>query len=158
MAFVLRGMAMATAGAAALAVGSAVADNAPAPADYLKYSDPMSVVLAVRTEFNAVGGAVRLSVYDEKTFLEQAAVKNQGVVNEDGLAVVPIRGLAPGSYAFVAYYDENGDGKLNRGALGQPKEPIAFSNGVKPKLRKPRFDETKVDVAPGAVVVITLDD
>lgn len=149
---------MAAAGATALALGSALADNAPTVEDFSRYSDPMSVVLAVRTEFNAVGGAVRLSVYDEKAFLEQAAVKHQAVVNAEGLAVVPIRGLAPGAYAFVAYYDENGDGKLNRGALGQPKEPIAFSNGVKPKLRKPRFDETKVDVAPGVVVVMTLDD
>ncbi len=149
---------VAAASAAALTVASALADNAPMIDDYSKYSDPMSVVLAVRTEFNAVGGAVRLSVYDEKAFLEQAAIKHQGVVNEEGLAVVSIHGLAPGAYAFVAYYDENGDGKLNRGTLGQPKEPVAFSNGVKPKLRKPRFDEAKVDVAPGAVVVLTLDN
>ena len=48
---------------------------------------------------------------------------------------------------------------LNRGkVLGRPKEPVAFSNGVVPKLRKPRYDETKVAVAPGSVVVITLKD
>ncbi|MEX0643686.1 MAG: DUF2141 domain-containing protein [Parvularculaceae bacterium] len=158
MVSVFRGTAIAAAGAAALTVGAALADNAPLVDDFSKYSDPTGVVLAVKTEFNAVGGAVRLSVYDEGAFLEQAAMKQNGVVNEDGLALVPIRGLRPGAYAFVAYYDENGDGKLNRGALGQPKEPIAFSNGVRPKLRKPRFEEAKVDVAPGAVVVLTLDD
>jgi len=48
---------------------------------------------------------------------------------------------------------------LNRGkVIGRPKEPLAFSNGVKPKLRKPRFEEAKVDVVPGSVVVLTLDD
>jgi uncharacterized protein (DUF2141 family) len=73
--------------------------------------------------------------------------------------VLALGDLAPGEYAFAAYLDENGDGKLNRGkVLGRPKEPVAFSNGVKPKLRKPRYDETKVSVAPGSVVVITLED
>ena len=102
---------------------------------------------------------MRLAVYDsEANFLEMAAIKHQGSLDETGLAIVRLRGLAPGEYAFAAYLDENADGKLNRSAIGIPKEPIAFSNGVVPKLRKPGFDETKVDVAPGSVVVITLED
>jgi uncharacterized protein (DUF2141 family) len=35
---------------------------------------------------------------------------------------------------------------------------VAFSNGVKPKLGKPSFEETKVAVNENSVVVITLDD
>lgn len=146
--------------AALLAAGSALADSAPSPSvDLSKYADPESVVLAVLTDFGPAGGEVRFSAYDNpQAFLEQAAVKHRATVGKDGVAVVNFRGLHAGAYAFVAYYDANGDGVLNRGALGKPLEPVAFSNGVKPKLRKPTFDETKVEVAPGAVVVMTMGD
>lgn len=141
--------------AATAFAGSALADSATAPADLSRYSDPNSVVLAVVTDF--AGGEVRFSAYaDPSVFLEHATVKHRASVGPDGVAVVAFRGLEPGEYAFVAYYDQNGDGMLNRGALGKPLEPVAFSNGVKPKLRKPTFDEAKVDVAPGAVVVMTM--
>lgn len=129
------------------------------PYDFSRYADPDSVVLAVRADFTAIGGSVRLAVYDDdEAFLERAAVKHEATVDANGVAAMTLHGLEPGAYAFVAYYDENGDGKLNRTAIGAPKEPYAFSNGVKPKLRKPRFDEAKVEVAPGAVVVMTLRD
>lgn len=145
----------------AAVAGSALADSAPAPEPFARYADPTNAVLAVRADFAAApGGSVRISVYDsDKSFLERAIVKYRVTIDENGVAVTPLRGLRPGMYAFVAYYDENGDGRLNRGGvLGKPKEPIAFSNGVRPKLRKPHFDEAKVDVEPGAVVVLTLAD
>lgn len=142
-----------------LASGAA-ADNAPSPDPFAKYADPSSVVLAVQTDFEAPGGAVRLLVYeDAENFLEVAALKYAAELDEEGVAIMPLRTLRPGDYAFVAYYDQNGDGRLNRGGvLGRPKEPFAFSNGVKPKLRKPRFEEAKVDVTHGAVVVLTLEE
>lgn len=146
-------------GAAALAAGSALADNAPAPEALAQYADPSSVVLAVKAAFPVSGGSVRVSVYDDKSFLGRAIMKNEATFGDDGVAVVALRGLEPGAYAFVAYFDANGDGRLNRGGvLGKPKEPLVFSNGVRPKLRKPHFDETKVEVAPGSVVVLTLED
>ncbi|NWG70538.1 MAG: DUF2141 domain-containing protein [Parvularculaceae bacterium] len=146
----------------AISVGAsfaALAVSVPAP-ELERFSDPESVTLAIRAEFPAAGGAVRVAVYDDPAaFLEEAALKEQAIVDKSGVAVVKLRELNAGPHAFVAYYDANGDGLLNRGGvLGKPKEPYAFSNGVKPKLRKPRFDEAAVDVAPGAVVVMTLED
>lgn len=143
--------------------GAAHADSAPdAMIDsFAKYADPSFAVAAVKTDFRAAPGqAVRLSIYDSETaFLHQARAKHEAVLDDDGVAVLPLADLEPGEYAFAAYLDENGDGVLNRGkVLGRPKEPVAFSNGVVPKLRKPRYDETKVAVAPGSVVVITLKD
>lgn len=144
-----------------LAAGAAHADSVPADPMFSKYADPAHVVAAVKTEFTALPGqAVRLTIYDsEEAFLEQARAKFEASLDEEGVAVLPLGDLEPGEYAFAAYLDENGDGVLNRGkVLGRPKEPVAFSNGVKPKLRKPRFDEAKVTVSHGSVVVITLDD
>lgn len=137
--------------------GTARADNIRPFESLARFSDPDHVVLAVRAEFGKPGGMVMLAAYDsEETFLTQAMMKHRAAVNEDGVAIVTFRGLAPGDYAFVAFYDENGDGRLNRNALGVPTEPFAFSNDVTPKLRRPRFDETSVPIEPGAVVVITL--
>lgn len=141
-------------------VSLAHADSVPSE-PFMQYADPESAIAAVQTTFDARPGiAVRLAVYDsEEAFLENARAKHEAPIDATGLAILPLKDLEPGTYAFAAYLDENGDGKLNRGKiLGRPKEPVAFSNGIVPKLRKPRFDETKVDIAPGQVVVITLKD
>lgn len=136
--------------------GAAVADSAPGHDAFARLSATDSIVLAVQADFGK-GRDVRLTVYDDpSTFLETPASRHHARVGDDGLAVVAVPGLKAGEYAFVAYLDENGDGKLNRNALGKPKEPFIFSNDVKPKLKKPSFDETKVYVAPGEVVVLTL--
>jgi len=133
--------------------GAAAATSAA----FSRFAEPDAVVLAVEAPFAAPGSAVRLTVYDAPdTFLEKALLKEQGVVGDDGVAVVTLRGLEPGDYAFVAYLDENGDMKLNKNAIGKPTEPFIFSNNVKPKLKRPSFSQTRVDVAPGSVVVLTL--
>ena len=141
----------------ALGLGAALADSAPGPDPFSRFSVSDGVVLAVRSDFAPAGGQVRITGYDRAdAFLETAALKEEAVVNAEGVALFTLRDLAPGDYAFVAYYDRNGDGRLNRNAIGKPNEPFVFSNDIRPKLRKPTFDETKVAVAPGEVVVMTL--
>ena len=146
-------------GVLAVIAGSAFADSAePLNLFTLKTDGP---VAAVKTTFAAEPGqAVRLTIYDsEEKFLETPYAKRHGRIDERGLAVVSLGDIEPGEYSIAAYLDKNGDGKLNRGKiLGFPKEPVAFSNGVTPKLGKPSFDETKVSVSADSVVVITLDD
>ncbi len=140
----------------ALGLAPAGADSAPGADAYARFSASDAIVLAVRST-TGKGREVRLAVYDNPaTFLEAPASRHHATVGEDGLAIVKVEGLKAGDYSFVAYLDENGDGKLNRNAIGKPKEPFIFSNDVKPKLKKPSFDETKVTVAPGEVVVLTL--
>jgi uncharacterized protein (DUF2141 family) len=139
-----------------LGSGAAVADSAPDHDPYARLASGDAIVLAVKAKAPE-GAPVRLTVYDSaSTFLEQPASRHQATIGIDGLAVVKLNGLKAGEYSFVAYLDENGDGKLNRNALGKPKEPYIFSNDVKPKLKKPSFDETKISVSPGEVVVLTL--
>ena len=141
------------------AAGGASAESAdPVNLYSLKADGP---VAAVRTTFEAKPGqAVRITIYDsEERFLEVPFAKRDGRIDESGLAIVKLDDIEPGEYSLAAYLDENGDGKLNRGKfLGFPKEPVAFSNGVKPKLAKPSFEETKVSVGADSIVVITLDD
>jgi uncharacterized protein (DUF2141 family) len=144
--------------AAAMFSGVAFADSAPSPDPFARFAAAGSVVLAVQTASASEGGEVRLSVYDSAdNFLEMAAIKHHAQITDDGVAILTLRGLKEGEYAFVAYHDQNGDGKLNRSFIGAPTEPLIFSNNVRPKLRKPTFEETKVNVRPGSVVVMTID-
>lgn len=102
-------------------------------------------------------GSVRLMVYaDKETFLKQPIAKLETQVGPAGLAVFRIDHLEPGEYAFAAYHDENGDGKLNRNRIGIPKEAFAFSNGVVPRLRRPSFRRTKVLIEGPASVGFAL--
>ena len=139
--------------------GIAHADSVPDDISFSSYSRPNSVILAVSAPFAMIDGNVRLTVYDsEADFLETPVAKFQASIDSDGLAILDLGPITAGDYAFVAYYDENKDGKLNRNALGIPKEPFAFSNEARAKLRKPRFEEAKVEVNTGSVVVIELKD
>lgn len=145
----------------ALMIAAAGATANPAEPQNLFSLKADGPVAAVRTTFNAEPGqAVRITIYDsEERFLEIPYAKRAGRIDQTGVAIIELDGLAPGEYSLAAYLDENGDGKLNRGKiLGFPKEPVAFSNGVKLKLGKPSFEETKVSVGADSIVVITLDD
>jgi len=102
-------------------------------------------------------GSVRLMVYaDAESFLQAPIAKLQASVDEAGVAVFRIADLPPGEYAFAAYHDENGDGVLNRNAIGLPKEAFAFSNDVRPRLRRPSFQRTKVSVDGAGTILFSL--
>jgi uncharacterized protein (DUF2141 family) len=49
--------------------------------------------------------------------------------------------------AISVAHDENGNGTVDRNFLGIPKEGWASSNNVKPAMRAPSFDESKVAVS-----------
>lgn len=113
--------------------------------------------LTVRTEAISPGGRLRIAIYaSEGDFLKNAVAKYDASVDEEGVAQIDLTDLNTGSYAVVVYHDANEDGRLNRTALGLPKEPYAFSNGVRPKLKRPSFDEAAVMLTPGANIEISL--
>lgn len=152
----------ATTGALALALSAAAlngafADSAPGSLPTFGTVRPGGVILTVNNDFGARDGAVRISVYEAENFLEEAILKLEAEFR-DGVAYVPVDNLNPGDYAFVAYYDKNRDGKLNRNVVGAPKEPFGISNGVRPKLAKPKFDQAKIAVSAGSVIPLTIED
>ena len=48
-----------------------------------------------------------------------------------------------GELAMAIYHDENNNGKIDKNAIGIPKEPYAFSNNYKPTIKAPNFDNCK---------------
>lgn len=65
-----------------------------------------------------------------------------------------VRGLKPGEYSISGYNDMNGNGRLDTGLFGIPKEPVGFSVLNAAKLgANPAWDSVKfaVDSAPASV-------
>ncbi len=56
-----------------------------------------------------------------------------------GRADYRIEDIPPGEYALMVYYDENGNGRIDKNFIGIPKEPLGFSNQYRPK-GPPRFN------------------
>ncbi len=57
--------------------------------------------------------------------------------------------IAPGTYALAAFLDTNGNKVSDRNFVGMPTEPWGVSNGVRPRLRAPRFAEAAFTLAAG---------
>lgn len=58
--------------------------------------------------------------------------------------------LPPGRYAVAAYHDADGDGELDRSAVGVPTEPYGFSNDARGRFGPPSFDDAVVELGGGA--------
>ena len=67
----------------------------------------------------------------------------------DGATVVSFAGVLPGDYAISAFYDLNGNQKLDRNLWGAPKEPVAVSNHVNAKQAVPEFAAARITLAAG---------
>jgi uncharacterized protein (DUF2141 family) len=65
-------------------------------------------------------------------------------------SAVVLTNLDPGPYAIILFHDENGNGKLDKNALGVPTEPYGFSNNVQGFLGPPAFEK--------AVMLVTSSD
>ncbi len=70
---------------------------------------------------------------------------------------IVFRGLVPGQYAVSVFHDTNSNGKLDANMFGMPKEPWGVTRNVRPRLRAPRFDETKVSVSADTRVDVRVE-
>ena len=65
--------------------------------------------------------------------------------------------LESGIYGITLVDDENGNGKIDKSFIGMPKEGFGFSNFFMEKLKKPTFDDFKVDIkSPGNKILIAV--
>lgn len=54
--------------------------------------------------------------------------------------------LQPGSYGITLLDDENQNGKLDKNMVRMPREGFGFSNFYMEKLKKPAFDDFKIEI------------
>lgn len=90
-------------------------------------------------------GKINLAVYKagEDFPNDKFLVKNLSGECKTGVCTFEFKSLPYGEYAIAIYQDENGNGKLDTGNFGVPKEPFAFSNNFRPKWGGPTFDKCK---------------
>ncbi|MHC8508297.1 MAG: DUF2141 domain-containing protein [Rhodospirillales bacterium] len=117
--------------------------------------------LTVRiTGLNPIEGNVHAALYDKpETF-----PKPKGMVGDiitpvtDRAVEVTFKNIPPGDYALAVFHDENLNGEFDQGLFDFPLEGFAFSNGAKPGLSAPDFEDAAVTVgAEHTVTDIEMD-
>jgi uncharacterized protein (DUF2141 family) len=69
-----------------------------------------------------------------------------------GLVECRFPNLNPGAYALAVSHDRNGNRKTDTNRVGMPKEDWGVSNDARPRLRAPRFEETRFVIKDGDTV------
>ena len=104
-------------------------------------------------------GKVAVALYDSAGSFEDrsGAVATAWIEPHGGVVSWSVEDLAPGVYAVAVYHDLNGNGELDRSALGPPDEPYGFSNDVRGTFGPPRFEKAAIGIGPGPLTIeITL--
>jgi len=97
------------------------------------------------TGVNAGKGTVNVAVCDQARFLKQC-VYSASVPARAGDNTVTVRGVPPGSWAVLAYQDENENGELDRNLIGIPSENYGFSRDARGKFGPPSFEDAAIPV------------
>lgn len=72
---------------------------------------------------------------------EETAVISTTTRIIQGKAEYLFEGVHFGTYAVTVYHDENGNGKLDKGAFGKPLELYGFSNNVRELFKRPAYEK-----------------
>ncbi|OWY23524.1 DUF2141 domain-containing protein [Sphingobacteriales bacterium UPWRP_1] len=118
---------------------------------------PLTITVQQLTNTTAT---IYIAVYNKaEGFGQNTAIYRGAQVTPNGknsaTAVIP--DLAYGTYAVALFQDVNGNGKLDTGFFGIPKEPYGFSNNFKPVFSGPTFEKCRFNYSEqNALVVISL--
>ena len=94
-------------------------------------------------------GAIYCQLFSGAKGFPRKVSKTTAVVRaqiQDGSATCAFPSVSPGSYAVAVYHDENGNGRLDRGFMGIPKEGVGVSNDAQRSWGVPSFDQAKFAV------------
>jgi uncharacterized protein (DUF2141 family) len=90
-------------------------------------------------------GQIRVAVCDRERFLKQCAY-TASMPAREGENVIAVPGVPKGSWAVLAYQDENENGELDRNLIGIPKENYGFSRDAASRFGPPGFDDAAIQV------------
>jgi uncharacterized protein (DUF2141 family) len=112
---------------------------------------PPTAVLNVRvSQLRSSTGQVGCTIYNSARGFPtdpSAALEALWCPVANGAATCSFGPLPAGTYAVACFHDENGNGKLDTGLFGIPKESIVVSNRAKGFLSPPSFDKAKFSFA-----------
>lgn len=107
----------------------------------------------IEVRVSAVGpkGKVNVAVCDRERFLKECAY-SASVAATPGTTTVTVPNVPPGTWAVLAYQDENGNGKLDRNLLGIPSENYGFSRDAAGRFGPPTFEQAAIEVGEATAV------
>lgn len=106
------------------------------------------------TNVPAVPSRMFVALYDSAESMSTNKPAMTRIVDVNGnQTVVIFPALAAGTYAFVAFADENANGKLDTNFIGMPTERYGFSNNVMGLIGPPSFDAASVLVEQESKII-----
>ena len=114
-----------------------------------------AATVEVRVAGVTAKGTVKVAVCDRERFLKQCAYSASAPA-QAGDTTVTVKGVPNGTWAVLAYQDENGNGELDRNLIGMPKEPYGFSRDARSKFGPPGFEDAAIQVDESATTTVRL--
>jgi outer membrane protein len=100
---------------------------------------PLSVTVRGLRSDDGVG---YFSLYDTASAYDAKSPRvTASVATTNGVCAWRLPELPAGNYAVRFFLDENANGVLDRNTIGIPREPVAFSNGARPRFGPPRYSQ-----------------
>ena len=101
---------------------------------FLYSSKIIAADITVRIDNPPESGSVALVLFDSaNTFGDLRDPSRVDIHPLDGRDKYLIEDVEAGEYALMVYYDENGNGRMDKNFIGIPTEPLGFSNRYRPK-------------------------
>lgn len=108
-------------------------------------SQPARLTLTFET--GAATGAVMVSLFDSaEAYAGGAPVRQARIDVANGDRTTIFADLKAGTYAFRAFHDLDGNGRMNTNPFGLPTEPFAFSNNAQPSMGPAGWDRAYLTV------------
>jgi uncharacterized protein (DUF2141 family) len=85
-------------------------------------------------------GRIHVDICSRPLFLTGDCTYSAEAPAKIGTTVVIVPDVPPGRYASQVFHDRNGNGKIDRGLFGIPKEPVGFSNDAPTHMAPPKWD------------------
>ena len=102
-------------------------------------------------------GAVHVDICPEAKFLDDDCPWSGDAPARLGATRVTVANLPSGTYAAQVFFDENGNGKVDRALFGIPKEGVGFSNDAPIRWSPPKFKDARFAYDGGAGATIRLN-
>jgi uncharacterized protein (DUF2141 family) len=97
-------------------------------------------------------GIIHVDICTAATFLKTCTVSGSAPALV-GTTIIVIKGLKPGTYGAQIFHDKNGNGKVDRGLFGIPKEGVGFSNDAPIRFAPPTFSDAAFTYGGGAETI-----
>lgn len=118
---------------------------------------PEDLTIVVRNIY-PVDGKLYFALYGDKaSFMDIDAASHYKIAEvKDTIETIIFEGVNKGNYAVAIFQDLNGNGTLDKSALGIPNEPYGFSNDARGRMGPPKFKDAVFSFSGDEKIMINL--